>query len=149
MTRVRTSSRSVAVKAGMVRKGSETQRPPRSGPDIRGRLSQSKAMPPSASRPASRRPRRKSRFSGFILVRVKRRRAGLGHEIAGAVLGLLPGFLPPQRGLVEQARRPEHVLGGAAVARVGVEDFVAAAQEAAQAGEIERRLLGEIVAGAR
>src|SRR6185312_10344306 len=49
-----------------------------------------------------------------------------------------PGFLPAQRGQVKQRVGAAEAVGAARVGRVGVEDVVAVAQEAAEAGHLCR-----------
>src|SRR6185312_12401646 len=52
--------------------------------------------------------------------------------------GFLPVFLPAQRGQVKQRVGAAEAVGAARVGRVGVEDVVAVAQEAAEAGHLCR-----------
>src|SRR6266849_3714564 len=57
-------------------------------------------------------------------------------------LGLFPVLLAPQGGQVEEGVGVPHILGAPAVNRVGVEDLVALAQEAA----VARHLAGPVAA---
>src|ERR1700689_2871331 len=54
----------------------------------------------------------------------------------GPALGLLPVFLTPQGGHVQEGVGAAHRVGAPGEGRVGVEDFVALAQEAAHAGQL-------------
>src|ERR1700755_2347616 len=58
----------------------------------------------------------------------------------GAALGLLPLLLAPERAEVEEVVRAAELLHAAGERRVGVEDAVAVAQEAADARRLHRVL---------
>ena len=60
-----------------------------------------------------------------------------------AALGLLPVLLAAEGGQVEQAVGTDQDVGAATVGRVGVEDLVALADEAAEAGELGGLLVAE------
>ena len=67
----------------------------------------------------------------------------------GATLRLLPVLLPTEGGEIQEVVRAAGHLAATGEDGVRVEDVVAVAQEAAQAGLLDGLLAREVVAGAR